>query len=542
VPWSPNTGWKSRHGWGGTSALVPLTITRIIGQLTRDGEGDVPVAGATSIVSGNGAGHFRFASGAIVANSTGTTAGFNAGPYSLVTDNGVTVQFVRVADAYSIGKQADFVQGSPFLGVGQLQYYSVSLNGKRVIWRPGLSCASGIDNGFGSPLRNTSFGDSGTGWVGVSLESEDYSNPWVLTDTQVDITARYVQFKGLTFPVPPTGDNSANAIVLDGSSGAPVSDIVFDSCTWLGATKDVNSNVYAAGGSAAYGNGRGISDNGDVWTSNIRIIGCSFMYCYRGAVLSARLAIDASAGNLVSQPLHIAGNYFKAPYECAFQISKVANQNATPTVEDNVADGIVGVSTDLGNPHPDIYYFVAPTATNSTDWNINFHRNWAFKNGRGTAAFSFRDMNAGFYFIWNAIGNVDMMGSSEGFFAIDAKNCIALYNISLSHENTDGALIGYLNVGTNTTSGTHRLTGNISEVQNVGGSPTLSGNIQLGTNEGTIPFTDVFVGSKPTDRASALTALVTKGIYAAAGPLGTANPVNYPAANPSNILGSNNVS
>jgi hypothetical protein len=48
--------------------------------------------------------------------------------------------------------------------------------------------------------------------------------------------------------------------------------------------------------------------------------------------------------------------------------------------------------------------------------------------------------------------------------------------------------------------------------------------------------------AKPQTRADALTALVTKGIYAAAGPLGTAAPVNYPAANPSNILGANNVS
>jgi hypothetical protein len=516
-------------------------ISRIIGALTPDGMGDIPITGS-SIVSGNGAGHFKVAGGAIVANSTGTTAGFNAGPYTLTTNDGQVFAITMVANAYSIGKQDDFFTGSPYLGVGQLQYHSVALNGKRVIGRPGLACLSGIDGGFASPLRNTNFGDVGTGWIGVSLESEDYSNPWTWTDTIVDITARYVQFKGIQFTVPPTGDNGANAVVLDGSAPFPVSDIVFDSCTWLGATKDPNSSVYAAGGSAAYGNGRGISDNGDVWTSNIRIIGSRFMYCYRGAVLSARLAVDGTAGNLVSQPLHIAGNYFEYPYECSFQISKVFNQNAVPTVEDNVCSGIVGVSTDLGNPHPDAFYFVAPTATNSTDWDINCWRNWILPNGRGAAAFSFRDMNSGFYFRVSLIGNVDLRGSSEGLFIIDAKDCRALYNISISQETNDSSTTGFLSIGTSTTSGTHVVTGNVCEVLNVGGSPTLSGNVQLGVDEVPLSFATVFVGPKPTTRAAALTALVTKGIYAAAGPLGTANPVNYPAANPSNVLGSNNVS
>jgi hypothetical protein len=214
------------------AAPVQAGVARIIGALTPDGMGDIPITGS-SIISGNSSGHFKVVGGAIVANSTGTSAGFNAGPYTLTTDNGQVFNITMVPNAYSIGKQDDFFTGSPFLGVGQLQYYSVSLNGKRVIGRPGLSCLSGIDNGFGSPLRNTSFGDVGTGWVGVSLESEDYTNPWVFTDTLVDITARYLQFKGIQFTVPPTGDNSANTIVLDGSATFPVSDIVFDSCVWL---------------------------------------------------------------------------------------------------------------------------------------------------------------------------------------------------------------------------------------------------------------------------------------------------------------------
>lgn len=516
----------------------------IIGALTPAGMGDVVVPGATAIASGNSAGHFQFTGGAIVGSAAGVAAGYNAGPYAIVTDNGVTVNFTRVANAYSIGKASDFNNSSGNAGVGQLMYTTPGvLNGKRIIGRPGLTCAAGIDGGFASPLRNQNFGDAGTSWAGVTVESEDYSNPWTFTDT-VNVTSRYISFKGLKVPLPQNSIANA-AFVMDGTQFFPVTDVVIDSCQIFGAFRDVTANTWASD-STTWLNGKVLADNGDVHVSNIRIIGCDIRYPYRAVVIPSRNALDGVAGHLVPQPLHIAGNRFLGWYEQCLNIS-YTGADAPVTIEDNVFDSVVGLPSDDGGPpdgpHPDIAFSNATGAT--TDWTWYYYRNFHFHgNGRGLASTSLRDMPAGHYYTVISIGNVWVFGSGEGCLNIvDAKNCVALYNAFLSHETAGTGIFADVTFGNSTTSGTHRLTGNISEkYDGVRGTPTMSGNITLGQDEGTIPFSDVFVGARPTNRAAAIAALVTKGSYAAAGPFGTANPCNYPASNPSNILGSNNVS
>jgi hypothetical protein len=413
------------------AAPVQAGVARIIGALTPDGMGDIPITGS-SIVSGNGAGHFRVAGGAIVANTTGTSAGFNAGPYTLTTNDGQVFNITMVPNAYSIGKQSDFgTSGGAGTGVGKLG--TPTLNGKRIIGRPGLSMVSGIDGGFNSPLRNTNFGDVGTSWAGVTVESEDYANPWTFTD-QPDITSRYLSFKGISVTIPSTSTNAAG-FTLDGTVSFPVTDIVFDSCQVIGATKDVNSNAFAAGGDALWANGRGFTDNGDVYVSNIRVIGCTIKYAYRAIVIPCRAAIDASAGNLVSHPLHIAGNYIYGFYEHGCNVSFTAS-NSTLTVEDNVFDTIVGLSTDLNNPHPDIFFSQATTAT--ADITINYHRNFHFVNGRASGGVNARNMAAGEAYIFKAIGNVFVAGSSEGAMqVVDARDNVFLYNACLAYDITD---------------------------------------------------------------------------------------------------------
>jgi hypothetical protein len=506
------------------SGGAPASTARIMGALTPAGMGDIPITGA-SISSGNGSGHFQVTGGAIVGSAAGVAAGYNAGPYTLTTNNGQVFVITTVANAYSIGKQDDFFTGPPYSGVGQLIYHSVSLNGKRIIGRPSLTCASGIDGGFASPLRNTNFGDSGTGWAGVTLESEDYANPWTWTDTQITFTSRYMQLKGIKGTVP-AGTASA-FFLLAGSPSLPVTDIIFDSCQVIGPTKDVNSNVWANDDGTLWSNGRAFSDDGSGGTSNIRIIGCDIRYTERAIVIPARLAVDADAGHLVPQPLHIAGNYIYGFYEHGINISKIPGDNAPVTVEDNVFDTLVGIASDNNGPpntgspgsgpHPDAIFSSAAGST--TDWTWTINRNFFFKNGRGSGPIALRNMPVGFYHIVTAIGNICTQGSSEGFFIASAKSNVILYNAILSHEASDTLFKGLITIGSEQTSGTHRLTKNITEAYDLGGSPTLSGNVTMGDNEGTIAFSSVFVGSRPQTRADALTAM-----------------------NPSNVLGSNNVS
>lgn len=524
--------------YGSSSAAI---FSFIMGALTPAGMGDMATTGS-SFTSGNASGHFQISGGAITGSAAGVAAGYNAGPYVLKTNAGETFNITRVANAYSVGKASDFNGGS---GVGKLG--TPTLNGKRIIGRPSLSMAFGINGGFGTPLRNTNFGDVGTAWAGVVIESEDLTRPWTCTDT-IDITGRYITFRGIAGTLTALGTvpgTQSGFFTIDGNSIAQyVTDIVIDRCVVNGAFKDVNSNVWASDDGSLWSNGRFLTANGSPFYSNIRVIGCTCMYAYRGVVLAAYSNRDAGSGNLVSQSVHFAGNYFYGYYEHGLNVSiGDTGVGQTLTVEDNVFDTVVGKATDLSGPHPD-HMVVLANASMSANWPVTWNRNFVFHNGRGNASVSYRNAANGFKYVVTAIGNIHVDGSAEGFESVDADSCVLLYNAILSNEVGDSALRGMMTFGAGggASSGTHRLTGNIAEIYQIGGSPTLSGNITLGVDEGTIPFANVFVGPRPQSRALALTALVTRGIYTAAGPLGTAVPVNYPAANPSNILGSNNVS
>lgn len=536
-----------------TVSAAPASIPRIMGALTPAGMGDIPITGS-SIVSGNGSGHFQVTGGAIVGSAAGVAAGYNAGPYTLTTNDGQVFTITRVANAYSIGKQADFWDAGNN-GVGQLMYFTSGiLNGKRIIGRPGLTITARFDDSLGSPLRRTHFGDAGTGWAGVTVESEDLSDPWTFNDTSyIDITSRYMTFLGITFPPIPGPVNNA-AVVLDGGATHPVTDIIFDRCKVIGPTRDVNSNAYAADATAnsTWINGLGITTNGDVYTSNIRVIGCDIRFAMKGIVIPASAPIDADAGHLVPQQVHIAGNYGYACFEtfCVTPPYDTAGLSAgTIVIEDNWWDTLVGLASDASAPHPD-YYMARVSNTRTTDCFITYNRNLHTRNGRGAGSVSFRNMGTGGgvnYWIATCIGNMFAVGSSEGSLNIvDAKNSVALYNICLSHETNDIAQHGGITLGvggTNGSGGGNRATGNVGDNLNFASGTTLSGNVEMGENEATIAFTSVFVGSsRPQTRAAMLSSLVTKGSYAAAGALGTAIPVNFPSANPSNILGSNNVS
>lgn len=127
----------------------------------------------------------------------------------------------------------------------------------------------------------------------------------------------------------------------------------------------------------------------------------------------------------------------------------------------------------------------------------------------------------------------------------NAKACAILNNTIVSDEtstsDTATRMVGGA-AGELTTSGTHRIERNVSEVLSYGGTPTLSSNITMGANPTMSIYFDgpTFV---PTTRAEALTQLS----YKIGGPLDIAgsyevgavgsSAVNFASSNPSATAG-----
>lgn len=536
------SGRLSLHGHG--PARVTFSFT--MGANTLTGMGDYPVDGTfVSEVDKNGNARTDIvccSGGVATAASTWAANSTARAPYTLVTTTG-TYTITAPASTYSVGKQADWGAASGGTGVGALP--QATLAGKTISMRSGLSIASWVTGNTGTPLRRSNYG---TGSTGLTITSDDITNPATFTDN-LNITSRYLVFRGIAFTIAPN-DPLRGAFIIASTASVPVSDIWIDQCTFIGPYKDPNGNY--SGGQAAFGNGDAIKSNGVNNFSNLRITGSTFLYTRRAVQIRSLPAL-AGAGNMIPESLTMSGNRVDVFYMLGLQ-GLGGDGGGVITIADNVISRPAGKVSDTGAPHTDaLSVFGQGSAV--ADQEVAIYRNFVFQgSARGqSASVALRDfvqagVDSGHFFTGSIIGNVVSMTSSEGMAVQNAKNLTVLNNTVLARVGDTGT--SQINIATgadSTTSGTHTIQKNITETLAYGGLGTNVADNVL-TTTGGYTYAQVLVGPTfaPNTRAEMLTLLIPNpagpailpGIDAGAVGSGAAN---FPAANPSDTAGTNNV-
>lgn len=364
------------------SAVLPISIR--FGALTPAGFGGYPVSG-TAVSSGDSSGHFQVVAGKLTPSSAGAVAAMSGGPYSLIMDDGQAISVNIVPGAYHVfavtGAQDEWDGAS-----GIAKKTQAVLAGKTIFLRAGSQFASNITGATGTPFRRMSFGTSGTGWTGLTIESDDFANPAIFTDTWSNVTFQYVTLRGVKFP-----QVAAAKIILQGSATYPVSDIWVDNNVLNGVTRGWTAADYPTVATFAthFGNATAINGNGTAFNSNIRITGNEIRFTSGvnlGAVSPVAAGVNGTpGGNMIAEPICISGNLVDVYWALGIVVS-YGGADSLAVVEDNVVSRCVSISDDAGNPHQDAIYFKGNSVA-TTPWHVRSNRNQVLKaDGRGSPA------------------------------------------------------------------------------------------------------------------------------------------------------------
>lgn len=546
--------WHRGRAASGMTA-VPM------GAQTLSGMGDYPIDGTlVSIKDRNNVTRTDLAVSGGVMTVTATWTPVNVAarePYTVTTDTTVytvnasgtwVANEADLATTYSVGKQSDWNGTS-----GAAKIAAATLSGKTISLRAGLSITSGVDQGSTTALGRKNYGVTTT--AGLVVTCDDFTNPSWFTDTLL-WTSRYVTFRGIGFQVPGTGATTAAFAISTTAAPVLVSDLLFDRCQFVGPYADPNGDYNHITGTP-WVNGQAIKDNGADRYSNIRVQGCTFRYVHRGPTLVCLPPVDGNAGGLVADGIAYVGNLVDTWYSVGLKCDYRDNAPKF-TCTDNVVIHGASIPEDTSPTiHADsIICTASPTA--ASDWQVEIDRNFCLRgNARGVAvSIVLRDFytiagDSGNYFTGQMIGNVISQETYEAISVQNARDMIIRNNTAASYtaQGRCRFIIGG-NSGQITSAGTQIVERNICTLIASGSPATLTSNVTMQDPETAgYTYAQAMVGPTwtPDTRQEAMDWLQYKssgpgdiaGLYNCGGP--GSGAINYAAANPSIIPGSNNV-
>lgn len=532
-----------------TTAAVGGTFAVNFGALISAGSGGYPVSG-TAISSGDASGHWQIASGILCPSTAGDTANLNLGPYTLILNNGDTINVTIDANAWDVRTQSEWNT--------VIAQSAATLFGKTIYIRPdsyrsGGTIVTGID-GVSANLKRADFGGltiqgrtpaltNGTPFSGngqtitPKVKASDVCTMDAGTATAAFFLrgVKNVTFRHLAFPEVAKSKFSFLGESLNHQSG-----LLVDQCYCSGQICDPNDASFST--STNYPNyGVSLIKTTGSATGSVGSIAVTNCLVQWGSV-----NIDITVDQDATQTSTVTGNEIRYFYEDGvdIRISSAQAVDCVSTVSDNVIWGPLGKDTDSALPHPDCIHFVANTNT-TTDWHINVHRNIMFKgNARGDPdgllanGFKIGAADSGHFFIASVTGNMVSDETAWGLSIENGKDCVFLNNTAVAWSPDSGGTVTTIAAGAgstnSTTSGTHRLERNIAESFSIGGTPTLVNNITLGNGGVTIPYATVFDGPTfaPTTVAEVLQFFARK----AGGPADLAGTYDAGAVGSSAVL------
>ena len=210
------------------------TITHFFGALSRDQFGaGIPVA-AGSIVSGDANGHWQIAAGRLYPTAAGDAADLDAGPYSLVLNDG-TLAIVNIEqDTWDVTDQSEWNAIA--------NQSETVLRGRSIALRNPSTLNLGITGAFASPFRRAELRDAANGNRPLTIFGRSGA-PGVFDDyCEIDKVQQLRGTRGVTFRHLKTTAVAEQKFRFIGESSRHCEDIIIDDCWVRGAPADPNGN------------------------------------------------------------------------------------------------------------------------------------------------------------------------------------------------------------------------------------------------------------------------------------------------------------
>jgi len=426
----------------------PVDSDQDYGAITLAGAGGVALPGSETVIS-NAGGTNLVVSGGFVVPDTG--GGVTSGT---VTFGGGTEWVVAaIADAYSTRSEAEITSA-----------VAAGWSGKTILVRDGTYEWDYLWT------RRKTFGGVG---VGAILKAHNWRGATFTRDLSA---------------VPPSFTvRSASNFTIDGfvmlgsqfvmirETTYEIANITIQNCE-IGGSTPIDETADWSGGLVGYSNG--IVTNGGANT-NLTIRNNYIHDCDVGIVVY-------DDGDLT-----IEGNHVLRCYEDTVKIASAATDNVY--IRDNFLSGVIGNGNDAGNPHPDFIQFVGVGVSGVIEIDRNIMLGWVAR--AGPQGVFLDDLGAGNYYTAKLRGNLlinDQSGSTTGLRVRQAENCEAYGNTVVGYNESGGPGI---QLGDDTTSGTHISKNNAARDFTYGGTPTTANNIAMGLSGATVAYADAFVGA-----------------------------------------------
>lgn len=354
---------------------------------------------------------------------------------------------------------------------------------------------------YSAALFNLNFLASGEGQI--ILKDGDYAvtfdGYWKNRRMINTLTFKSENPQGARFPNPTIFNNAGN-FTFDGiyfnnqiSMTQSSDNLTFRNTEHFFAAVDERPGAYNAvagpTAEAIYGNGT----CGNITVENAHIHGTG------GGIV---------CGSLVG-PLTVRGCRFDNIYEDSIKLGG----GQPVTIEDCYFEQPLAMQNDVNDPHADTIQFLGA----SGDWeDIRIARNIiiAKLTDRSNQCIFFDDIGSNFYSGVQILGNliVNVGSLTTGIRIQQAKDCIVKGNTVVSHLGTTAFGPG-IEVGGETTSGTHTVEDNAVDQINVAGPQTnVANNVILGVGGANVSYALAFKGSTfdPANRTEVLSEFAMK--------------------------------
>lgn len=503
-------------------AGYPTALFAPYGPATAAGTGGIPVV-ATSIVSGNGAGHFALASGVITITSAGQTAGLSGSPYVLVFDNGNTLTITAsAAGTYDVRTQAEWDTFKVQLTAASAATWA----NKKVFFRPdsyrgNTSIVTGI-NGTADILKAGDFGGFTIEGRTAAIDATVFpprraDDPCTIDKFYFRNTKNVTVRKLATTRVPET------KVQLRGTTGDYVTNIWVDALHIGGIVADPQGDYSLSSNYPNIGNGTYyfIDTTG---SNNNCVGGCKVT---NNVLEWGNFGVNLCADRPGDGHMEVTGNFAHYMYADCFHISCGAgNQPHDIDFHDNIGMNPMGLGTDDAGsgPHKDFCQYQG-SSTQTVDFVIRAYRNRMIAGtarGGSMQGFFFAGLTSGSAFVQADIVDFLYVGGNQNAVAIySAKNC-NLENIQCVSKATAPTVVDNITIelGTSFSSGTHTVSRCVADYFSFGSaSVTQTNNVTLGHQGATIPYTTAFVGPDFTNTPATVAAAMAMFAPKPGGPL-----------------------
>ncbi len=237
----------------------------------------------------------------------------------------------------------------------------------------------------------------------------------------------------------------------------------------------------------------GILTDGSTRPGTVLIEDNAFYDLYRGMALSIATSITIRRNSF--HTIASDGIYLAEPGSGTFPTTVVQNNDIVDLYTTDPAD------------HGDAIQFDGVASGGASgDWTISVTGNRIVQSsvvpaGAIAQGIFAKTMPSGQYFTGTISGNVLALKTEAGFslnnISVFQAKAMTISNNTVvrSNHTSGGSGTQLINIGETTTSGTHVLSNNVAEGISAGGSPTLTNNVSLGADGGTIAYSTAFDGS-----------------------------------------------